>query len=259
MNILENIVATKVEEIALLKKKKNCSDFINEELFHHTCVSLHHSLHQQRFAIIAEIKRASPSAGIFRKEIVPEEIATIYSENGATGISVLTDEKYFNGSLHDLKKARAVVSLPLLRKDFILDEIQIYEAKAYGADAILLIAKILEKNQIEDLFFCTRELGMEALIELYDENEIENLDFGNMKLIGVNNRNLETFQIDIRRTVQMSKYIPTDCCVVSESGIASADDVRFLAEHNIHAALVGEHLMRSEHPGETLKKLVSIF
>ncbi len=257
MNILQQIIEHKREEVASRKRSVSLSDFQSMEHYQRKTLSLRDSITTTKpFAIIAEIKRTSPSAGVIRSTISPEQIAESYEANGAAGISVLTDEKYFSGSLNDLLAVRNAVHLPLLRKDFIIDEHQIYEAKAHGADAVLLIASVLEKQHLYDLYSAATELSIECLVELYEEKEIDKLDFDLMKLVGINNRDLKTFTIDLNRTIEMARYISKDVTLVSESGIHKSEDLQRLRDAEIRAALIGEHFMKSEQPGIALKQLL---
>jgi indole-3-glycerol phosphate synthase len=208
------------------------------------------------FAIIAEIKRHSPSAGRLASDIVLSEIAAAYEAGGAAAISVLTDAKYFGGSIDDLSDVRASTSLPLLRKDFTVDEYQIVEARAHGADAILLIAAILEKNQLRDMFGLATELGMDCLVELNNLTELDILDPEVMHIVGINNRDLRTMSVDVSRTLEMVGHLPSHAVVVSESGIRTGDELRTLQRHGVHAALIGEHFMRSSNPGTALATIL---
>ncbi|HMD13736.1 MAG TPA: indole-3-glycerol phosphate synthase TrpC, partial [Bacteroidota bacterium] len=211
------------------------------------------------FGIIAEIKRSSPSAGILRKLNSPNDIAQMFEEHGAAGISVLTDEKYFAGTLDDLQSVRSDTQLPVLRKDFIIDDYQIVEAKAFGADAILLIAAILDRNQLAELYFAAREIGLECLVELYETKEIDILDLEQMKFIGVNNRDLRTFQVDLNHTLDVARHLPKDAAIVSESGITKARDLQSLSAGGIHAALIGEYFMKNDNPGKALGSMLKEF
>ncbi|MBI1802850.1 MAG: indole-3-glycerol phosphate synthase TrpC [Ignavibacteriae bacterium] len=257
MNILQQIVEHKREEIAARKQHITISDLAGSEYFERETFSLRRALNDQPvFGIIAEIKRASPSGGSLNNNVDPRNLAREYEEHGAAGISVLTDERFFSGSLDDVKKARSAVSLPILRKDFILDEYQLFEAKSAGADAVLLISAILEKSQLRDLHAAAKELGLEALVELYETDEIDKLDFDRMKLIGVNNRDLRTFTIDVNHSIELAKLMPSDITFVSESGIYSSDDLKKLSDHGIRAALIGEYFMKSDGPGKVLAELL---
>ena len=208
--------------------------------------------------IIAEVKKASPSKGIIKKDFNPVEIAKIYEMNGASAISVLTEEKHFHGHIEYLREIKEAVSLPLLRKDFIFDEYQIYESRAAGADALLLIARVLEKKEIERFLDLSHDLGMSCLVEVHDEEELEKVLSTKAKLIGINNRDLKTFKTDIKTTLNLAVKIPKDRIVVSESGINSYHDVDLLKRKGIHVFLVGESLIREKDMGKKLKELMGI-
>jgi indole-3-glycerol phosphate synthase len=212
---------------------------------------------REPIALIAEVKQASPSAGLIRSEFDPVKIATAYERHGATCISVLTDEKYFRGSLDDLIAVRKTIRLPVLRKDFLVDRYQVLEARAAGADCVLLIAECLDDCRLRDLYFYASELGMDALIELY---EVENLDRVlklEPPLIGVNNRNLRTFVTELDHTVQLAPRIVPQALLVSESGIRTRDDVLKLRAAGVRAILVGETLMRSDDVGAEISELLA--
>jgi indole-3-glycerol phosphate synthase len=258
MNILQQIVDYKREEIAARKRNTPASSFRDAELFRRKSISLLSALDRRPlFSVIAEIKRSSPSAGVMNMAVQPEQLAGQYEKHGASAISVLTDQRFFNGNLDDLKSVRQVVSLPVLRKEFIIDEYQIAEAKAYGADAILLIAGILEASQLDEYFEAASSYGLESLVELYEERELDKIDFDKLNLIGINNRDLRTMEIDLNRTIRMAKYIPAGTTIVSESGIQSSDDLRRLKDSGIHAALIGELFMKSRNPGETMQQMLA--
>jgi indole-3-glycerol phosphate synthase len=257
MNILERIVEEKRAEVARRKRDVPPSDLADRELSGRAAVSLQGALRAAPvFGIIAEIKRASPSAGVIRDTAAPREIALAYARGGAAGISVLTDAAFFRGSLDDLLATRAAVALPLLRKDFIIDPYQVAEAKAHGADAILLIAAILERAQLAELHAAAAEAGLECLVELYDEKEIDILDTDKMTLIGINNRDLRTFEVRPDHAARLSRLLPSSVMVVSESGVSGPDDVRRLASQGIRAALVGEYCMRAPSPADALRELL---
>ncbi len=205
--------------------------------------------------VIAEVKRASPSAGLIRADFDPVAIARTYADHGAACISVLTDEPFFKGHLSYLERVRAAVAPPVLRKDFILDRYQLLEARAAGADAVLLIAEILDDTALSLLFREASDLGMQCLVELYDaENLGRVLDIG-ARLVGVNNRDLRTFVTRLDHTLELAKRVPSDCCLVSESGIRTREDVLRLQEAGVRAVLVGETLMRAADPGAMLDEL----
>jgi indole-3-glycerol phosphate synthase len=206
-------------------------------------------------SIIAEVKKASPSKGIICADFHPVDIAVNYQKNGAQAISVLTDVDFFQGALVDMMQVRDAVDLPVLRKDFIVDELQIKEASAHGADAILLIAAILDLAQLRDYQACAVEYGMDVLVEVHDEWETERALEGGALLIGVNNRNLKDFSMDLETTFRLKRLIPEDIPVVSESGLKTADDFRRLRDAAISAALVGETLMRAGADSPLLQSL----
>jgi len=208
-------------------------------------------------AIIAEVKKGSPSKGVIRPDFEPTTIARIYEANGAACLSVLTDKDFFLGSIEYLTAIREVVSLPLLRKDFIFDPYQIYEARAAGADAILLIAAMLDLSQLLDFKALARELAMDVLLEVHDEGELESALRTDCGLIGINNRNLRTFAIDLETTGRLSRLIPPDRLVVTESGINSRADIRHLAAEGAGAFLIGESLMREDDIGAKLRELLT--
>lgn len=206
-------------------------------------------------AVIAEIKKASPSKGIIRENFVPAEIAKSYQEGGASCLSILTDIDFFQGSDEYLKQARSACDLPVIRKDFIIDTYQVYEARAMGADCILLIVAVLSDGQMKELYSLARDLGMDVLIEVHNEEELHrSLPLG-ADLVGINNRNLRTFETSLDTTISLLKQIPKNRIVVTESGIHSAKHIEQMRNNNVHAFLVGEAFMRADEPGVELKKL----
>tara|TARA_R110002096_G_scaffold44526_5_gene120099 strand:- start:29912 stop:30709 length:798 start_codon:yes stop_codon:yes gene_type:complete len=204
---------------------------------------------------ICEFKRASPSAGAIAAGAEPEPIVRAYEEAGASAISVLTDRVYFDGRLEFLSRVRETVKIPVLRKDFIVHPYQIAEARAHGADAVLLIVSALETAQLSELYQCAREWGLRALIEVHDENEAERAAAIGAEIIGVNHRNLATFEIDLGLTARLARSMPADCILVGESGIRGRDDVVQLRDAGAHAVLIGESLMRAKHPGTALLEM----
>lgn len=208
-----------------------------------------------RIRIIAEIKRGSPSRGMIREYFVPAEIARGYIEGGAAAISVITDEKFFMGKLEYLLALRGNIRLPLLRKDFIIDEYQVYESRICGADALLLIVAALPADELKKLLELTCSLGMSALVEVHDEKELETALGAGARIIGVNNRDLKTFKTDIETTIRLAPYVPRDRVLVSESGINTHEDILRLREHGVEAFLVGESLMREENFRKKLREL----
>jgi indole-3-glycerol phosphate synthase len=206
-------------------------------------------------AVIAEIKKASPSKGVLRADFIPADIAQSYAEHGAACLSVLTDKQFFQGSVDFLKQARASCDLPVLRKDFMVDPYQIYEARAMGADAILLIAACLDDAQMADMEAVARRLDMAVLVEVHDRAELDRALKLKTRLVGVNNRNLKTFEVSLQTTLDLLPHVPADRLLVTESGILSADDVKRMREAQVNAFLVGEAFMRADEPGEALAKL----
>jgi indole-3-glycerol phosphate synthase len=212
---------------------------------------------QGGISIIAEVKKASPSAGVIRPDFDPVGIAASYEENGAACLSILTDEYFFQGSLKYLEDIRARVKIPCLRKDFTLDAYHVYEARAHGADAVLLIVRILEDAQIKDYEALSRDLGMAVLVEVHDEAEMERAKKTGATLIGVNNRNLDTFQVDLDTAVRLAKNAPKEVVLVAESGISTPDHIRKLQDTGIYAFLIGEALMREKDPAAKLRELLA--
>ncbi len=205
--------------------------------------------------VIAEIKKASPSKGVIREDFRPAEIAASYARGGAACLSVLTDVDFFQGADQYLKEARGACSLPVIRKDFIIDPYQVYEARAIGADCILLIAACLDDTELRELNRLASELGMDVLIEVHDARELHRaLPLGN-RLIGINNRNLRSFEVDLNTTLELLEQIPEDRIVVTESGIHTREDVQRMRNHGVHGFLVGEAFMRAADPGAKLAEL----
>jgi indole-3-glycerol phosphate synthase len=205
--------------------------------------------------IIAEVKKASPSAGVLRAEFNPVAIARIYEANGANAISVLTDEPFFQGHLSYLMAIRQAVAAPVLRKDFILDGYQVVEARVAGADAVLLIAEILGERELPALLEWTHELGMQALVELYDRDNLPRVLDAGAKIVGVNNRDLRTFETRLEHTIELASELPADCCLVAESGIRIRADMLRLEAAGVKAALIGETFMRAADIGAKLREL----
>jgi len=210
-----------------------------------------------RPALIAECKKASPSKGLLRPEYDPAQLACMYAENGAAALSVLTDEKFFQGSLNDLSVAREVAGLPALRKDFIVDGYQVYEARAAGADAVLLIVAALRFDQLRELHAQIAELGMMALVEVHSEAEVDIALMIEPKMMGVNNRNLHDFTVDLQTTGRLRKCIPVEVALVAESGIHTAEDVACVRDMGVDAILVGEALVTASDVGAKVRELVT--
>ncbi len=207
-------------------------------------------------SVIAEVKKASPSKGVIAENFDPVEIAKFYEAHGARAISVLTDQKFFQGHIDYLAEVRAAVDLPVLRKDFIVNNLQIEEARLYGADAILLIARIISPFMLQDMIDQGESYGMDVVVEVHNEAELEAVLRTEVKVIGINNRNLEDFSVDLNTSIKLRKQIPSDIIVISESGISTPDDMKKLKENNFKAALVGESLMRDQGGASLLDELV---
>jgi len=220
--------------------------------------SLRASIEIHRVAVIAEMKKASPSQGLIREKYNPSELAKQYLEAKAACLSVLTDEPFFKGSLEHISIVKETVDLPVLRKDFIVDEYQIHESQLKGADCILLIVAALSKNQLQEFSLLASDLNLEVLVEVHDEEEIERALEINPNLIGINNRNLETFEVNLETTERLIEKIPEEILTVSESGIKSSEDVKKIMSSGVNAFLVGEVFMRAEDPVKELKNLFFI-
>ncbi|WP_295863258.1 indole-3-glycerol phosphate synthase TrpC [uncultured Neisseria sp.] len=257
-DILNKILATKAEEVAAQKVAVSLEDIKAQAQAAVPVRSFIGSIrekHAQNLpAIIAEVKKASPSKGLIRPDFHPAEIAVAYEKAGAACLSVLTDEPYFQGSPEYLKQARAAVALPVLRKDFIIDEYQIYQARAWGADAVLLIAAALEAGQLERFEAVAHELGMTVLLELHDASELEKCRNMTTPLWGVNNRNLRTFEVTLQQTLDLLPEL-SGKTVVTESGIRNKEDVDFMRSHGVHTFLIGETFMRADDIEAEVKKL----
>lgn len=257
--ILEKIVATKLLEIEQAKQRIPEVELREQLAAAPPARSFFEALDQSGpIRLIAEVKKASPSAGLIRKDFDPVTIAKTYESNGASCISVLTDEQYFQGHLNYLRAVRATVDLPVLRKDFILDTYQLLEARAAGADAVLLIAECLDDCSLRKLHNETVELGMTPLVELYEPDNLSRVLEAGATLIGVNNRNLHTFEVDLQHTLRLKQQIPDDCLLVGESGIKTREDVLLLEQAEVDAILVGESLMRQPDMGQATKALLGL-
>jgi len=257
VTILQRILETKREEIETRKRAAPLADLKARIPDLPTPRGFHNALRQTQnpIALIAEIKRASPSKGVIREDFDPAAIAEQYHEAGADALSVLTDEPYFQGKPENLYIARRHAPLPALRKDFIIDEYQIYESRALEADAILLIAAALpDRKQLHDLRALAESLGMDALVEVHDEWELETAVESGATLIGVNNRDLRTFEVSLETTFRLLRYFPEGITRVSESGIETAEQVQRLHAAGVHALLVGETLMRAGDPAATIRE-----
>jgi len=255
--ILDEIIANKKEELAETKRQAPFADIKAKALGAETTRGFGKVLFSPgEIRLIAEVKKASPSKGIIRGDFDPIKIARTYEESGASCLSVLTEKKFFQGELGYLGRIRKVVNLPLLRKDFIIDEYQIHEARAAGADAILLIAACLEQQQVEDYLGIAHLLGLDVLVESHTYKELDKSMRAGATLVGINNRDLATFTVSLQTTLDLVKDIPEDRTVVSESGIKTRDDVVRLHRAGVDAVLVGESLMRENDIGKKVKELL---
>ncbi len=254
--ILDEIVQHKKLEVENQKKEKSlhslCEEIESKEKPH----SFISALSKSAPALIAEIKKHSPSRGSIWEDLVPSELARRYQSAGADAISVLTDEKYFHGSLKDLEEAHNSVSIPCLRKEFIVDEYQIYQSRAYEADTILLIVRILSDQQLKDFITLSRELEMEPLVEVHNEIEVERAISAGAKIIGINNRDLDTLEVNIETTLRLKKGIPEGYIVVSESGISHPQTIQKFYESGVQAFLIGESILYSRKPEEFIPWLL---
>jgi indole-3-glycerol phosphate synthase len=252
--ILAEIVDQKKLELANLRTR---AAELEQAAFHRRTPSrpFAQALRAKSPAIIAEIKKASPSKGILQPDFHPVFIAQEYEAGGASCLSVLTDSHFFQGSLHDLESARVAVSLPVIRKDFTIDPLQIFEAAAHGADAILLIAAILTTAQLQQFRELAAQLGLAALVEVHDAEELKKAIASGADIIGVNNRNLDTFEVSLETSIQLSAQMPATVTRVSESGIFTRTDIQLLQSAGFHAFLVGESLMKAANPTDALKAL----
>ena len=258
-DILNQIVAAKREEVASALERKSLAavraDAESRVLTRDFEAALRAKVAGGQSAVIAEIKKASPSKGVLREDFVPADIAQTYAEHGAACLSVLTDSQFFQGSVEFLKQARASCQLPVLRKDFLVDPYQVYESRAMGADAVLLIAACLDDAQMKDMEAIARGLYMSVLVEVHDAAELERALALKSPLIGVNNRNLRTFETSLETTLALVDKLPADRLLITESGIREREDVLRMRAAGVHAFLVGEAFMRADDPGAALATL----
>lgn len=250
MNILDKIIADKRSEVALKKSLIPVSQFEKSVLFERETNSLAMALKKSDTGIIAEYKRRSPSKSTINQNANVGQVATSYYKAGVCGMSVLTDIKYFGGSLEDLLLARASSPLPLLRKEFIIDQFQILEAKAHGADVILLIAAVLTRNEIKVLSELAKSIGLEVLLEVHNEHELDKSIMPSLDMLGVNNRNLKTFEVSLDTGKALSKLIPDEFIKISESGISAVETIKELRSYGYQGFLIGENFMKTANPGE---------
>ena len=256
--ILDDIIRDKKNEVRRQKKirpphvlKKECRGLPKRKNIFLSALK-----RGKDIAVIAEIKKRSPSQGLLCRNFDAPKIARAYARNGASALSVLTDNKYFGGSSELFQKVRKNSSLPILRKDFIVDEYQLYESRLLGADAVLLIARVLSGKSMRKFYGLCKQLGLEALFEVHDEADLKKVLPLKARLVGINNRDLATFRVDLNVTKRLARDIPRTCLVVSESGITSGDDLAVLKKYGVKAVLAGEMLMKASDPGRALKRLL---
>jgi len=256
MNILDKIVKDKRVEVGLRKNLIPIKQLESSVLFERQTVSLANNLRHSKSGIIAEHKRRSPSKSIINNSLNVQDVAKGYEDAGVCGMSVLTEGKYFGGSLDDLLLARASSNLPLLRKEFIIDEYQLLEAKAYGADVILLIAAILTKDEIKQFSEFAKRLHLDVLLEVHNEEELHKSIMPSIDMLGVNNRNLKTFKVSLETSKALSQIIPDEFVKVSESGISSVEAIKELQPYGYQGFLIGENFMKTNNPGESAKQFI---
>ena len=262
-DILDQILAVKADEISAAKRRQDLASLRRDVESDHEArarirgfeSALRKKIVAGKAGVIAEVKKASPSKGVLREDFRPADIAASYAEHGAACLSVLTDERFFQGSPDYLQQARAVCNLPVLRKDFMIDPYQIYQARSWGADCVLLIVAALDHGLMRELEACAHELGMDVLVEVHDANELEVALTLNTALLGINNRNLRTFETTLDTTIDLLPRIADHKLVITESAIRTRDDVKRMRDHEVHAFLVGETFMRAQDPGFALSQL----
>ncbi|WP_400077305.1 indole-3-glycerol phosphate synthase TrpC [Winogradskyella sp. R77965] len=257
MNILDKIVKDKRKEVDLRKSLIPIRQLEQSVLFERDTYSMAQNLRASTSGIIAEHKRRSPSKSVINQSLNVQDVARGYENAGVCGMSVLTDGKYFGGSLDDLLVARASCNLPLLRKEFIIDDYQVLEAKSYGADVILLIAAILTRKEIIQFSKLAKSLDLDVLLEVHNEEELQKSIMPSLDMLGVNNRNLKTFEVSLETSKLLSEQIPNDFVKVSESGISSVEAIKELQPYGYKGFLIGENFMKTDNPGESAKTFIN--
>ena len=257
MTILDKIVIDKRKEVALKKQLIPIRQLEQSILFERATISLSQRLKNNSSGIIAEHKRRSPSKSVINQSLNVQDVAIGYEEAGVCGMSVLTDGKYFGGSLDDLVLARASSNLPILRKEFIIDEYQILEAKAHGADVILLIAAILTRNEIKQFSELAQKLDLNVLLEVHNEQELKMAMMPSLDMLGVNNRNLKTFEVNTQISKNLSDFIPEEFVKVSESGISAVETIKDLKQYGYQGFLIGENFMKTDNPGNNAREFIN--
>ncbi|MEY2596538.1 MAG: indole-3-glycerol phosphate synthase TrpC [Bacteroidota bacterium] len=257
MNILETIIAKKRLEVESSKILQPLKALEKSQYYNRTCISISKALQEPgATGIIAEHKRKSPSKGVINDQLNVNDVVFAYQQAGASAISILTDQAFFGGSNDDILTVRNSISIPILRKEFIVDEYQIHEAKSIGADLILLIASCLKPSEVKTYAKLANQLGMEVLLELHDEDEFSHI-CNEVQLVGINNRSLKTFSVNIERSLEMAAKLPSQKIKVAESGINHASEVKIFREHGYKGFLIGENFMKSSHPGDSLRSFIN--
>ncbi|WP_106916383.1 indole-3-glycerol phosphate synthase TrpC [Chryseobacterium aurantiacum] len=252
MTILDKIIERKKEEIKVSKSKISIDELKNSRFFDRKTYSLKESI-KNRNGIIAEFKRQSPSKGIINNNVSPLDVTSAYEQFGASGISILTDKDFFGGSFDDILEVRNQIQIPVLRKDFMVDEYQFYEAKNMGADVILLIASCLSPNQVQEFTELAHELDLEVLLEIHTEEELKHFN-SKIDLVGINNRNLKDFKVDLQHSVQLKDQLPKNTLSIAESGIYTIEDFKYLKEKGFDGFLMGEYFMRNTDPAKAFEE-----
>lgn len=255
MNILDKIIERKKQEVADSKSKISIEHLKNSDFFGKPTFSLKETL-KTKSGIITEFKRQSPSKGIINDKVAPLEVISQYEKSGASAISILTDKDFFGGSFEDILSVRNHINIPILRKDFMVDEYQFYEAKSIGADVILLIASCLSPAQVSEFTELAHQLNLEVLLEIHSEEELVHIN-KNVDFVGINNRNLKDFKVDLQHSVNLKNQLPNDILSVAESGIYNEEDFRFLKEKGFDGFLMGEYFMKNDKPGKKFGEFVS--
>ncbi|AZA54252.1 indole-3-glycerol phosphate synthase TrpC [Chryseobacterium sp. G0201] len=254
MTILDKIIERKKEEITASKSKISIEELKNSEFFGRSTGSLKESI-KSKSGVIAEFKRQSPSKGIINDQVSSLDVTSAYEKFEASGISILTDKDFFGGSFEDILSVRNHINIPILRKDFMVDEYQFYEAKSMGADVILLIASCLSVNQVQEFTELSHELGLEVLLEIHTEEELKHFN-SKIDLVGINNRNLKDFKVDLQHSVNLKNLLPKDALSVAESGIYNIEDFNYLKEKGFDGFLMGEYFMKNKNPANTFEEFI---
>lgn len=255
MTILDQIIERKKEEVAAAKSRISLDRLKNTAFFGRPTYSLKESINNKS-GIIAEFKRQSPSKGIINNSVQPLEVVSAYENFGASGISILTDHDFFGGNLNDVLDVRNEITIPILRKDFMIDEYQFYEAKSIGADVVLLIASCLSPTQVQEFTELAHQLKLEVLLEIHIEDELKHFN-SEIDLVGINNRNLKDFKVDLQHSVQLKNQLPKEVLSVAESGIYSLEDFQFLKEKGFDGFLMGEYFMKNTDPAKAFEEFAS--